>query len=133
VVGRFVLGIGVAVSGVADVSYLHECSPIEWRGSIVSVNEACISLGFLLAYIAGYVFADEGAEEWRVVFLAAGILAAIQFIGTFVVCFVTFRHMQKVEIYPSITHPRCLEFHLLFSPNVGGLIYYFKSYIPRSD
>lgn len=69
------------MSGVADVSYLHECSPTEWRGSIVSVNEACISLGFLLAYIAGYVFADEGAEEWRVVFGAAGILAAIQFIG----------------------------------------------------
>jgi len=79
--GRFVIGIGVAVSGVADVSYLHECSPIEWRGSIVSVNEACISLGFLLAYIAGYVFADEGAEEWRIVFGAAGILAAIQCIG----------------------------------------------------
>ena len=72
------------MSGIADVSYLHECSPIEWRGSIVSVNEACISLGFLLAYIAGYVFADEGAEEWRVVFGAAGILATIQFIGTFV-------------------------------------------------
>mmetsp|Transcript_3851 Transcript_3851/g.10105 ORF Transcript_3851/g.10105 Transcript_3851/m.10105 type:complete len:669 (+) Transcript_3851:67-2073(+) len=81
VIGRFVVGIGVAVSGVADVSYLHECSPIEWRGAIVSVNEACISLGFLLAYIAGYVFANEGAEEWRVVFGVAGILAAIQFIG----------------------------------------------------
>ena len=71
------------MSGVADVSYLHECSPIEWRGAIVSVNEACISLGFLLAYIAGYVFADEGAEEWRVVFGVSGILGAIQFIGKF--------------------------------------------------
>jgi len=81
VIGRFIVGVGVAVSGVADVSYLHECSPIEWRGAIVSVNEACISLGFLLAYIAGYYFADEGAEEWRVIFGAAGILAAIQCIG----------------------------------------------------
>jgi len=84
VIGRFVVGIGVAVSGIADVSYLYECSPIEWRGSIVSVNEACISLGFLLAYIAGYVFTDKGAEEWRVVFGVAGILAAIQFIGMLV-------------------------------------------------
>ena len=47
--GRFVVGIGVAVSGIADVSYLHECSPIEWRGSIVSVNEACISLGMFIS------------------------------------------------------------------------------------
>ena len=75
------MGVGVAVSGVADVSYLHECSPIEWRGSIVSVNEACISLGFLLAYIAGYVYADDGAEEWRIIFGMAGVLATIQFIG----------------------------------------------------
>jgi len=44
-----VVGIGVAVSGIADVSYLHECSPIEWRGSIVSVNEACISLGMFIS------------------------------------------------------------------------------------
>ncbi len=72
------------MSGVADVSYLHECAPIEWRGSIVSVNEACISLGFLLAYIAGYFFSDEGAEEWRVVFGVAGILAAVQCIGMLV-------------------------------------------------
>lgn len=92
VIGRFIVGVGVAVSGVADVSYLHECSPIEWRGAIVSVNEACISLGFLLAYIAGYYFADEGAEEWRVIFGAAGILAAIQCIGTFIV----FIYVQKV-------------------------------------
>ena len=62
-VGRFVVGIGVAVSGIADVSYLHECAPIEWRGSIVSVNEACISLGFLLAYIVGYVYADYEVSQ----------------------------------------------------------------------
>ena len=81
-VGRFVVGVGVAVSGIADVTYLHECAPIEWRGSIVSVNEACISLGFLLAYIAGYCLnTDEGTEEWRIVFGVAGILAAIQFVG----------------------------------------------------
>ncbi|KAG7349412.1 sugar transporter [Nitzschia inconspicua] len=80
-VGRFVVGIGVAVSGVADVSYLHECAPSEWRGSIVSVNEACISLGFLLAYVAGFVFNDKEKEEWRVIFGMAGILAAVQLLG----------------------------------------------------
>mmetsp|Transcript_24681 Transcript_24681/g.68146 ORF Transcript_24681/g.68146 Transcript_24681/m.68146 type:complete len:724 (+) Transcript_24681:227-2398(+) len=81
VAGRFVVGVGVAVSGVADVTYLRECAPIEWRGAIVSVNEACISLGFLLAYIAGYVYADEGAGEWRIVFGVAGILAVVQLVG----------------------------------------------------
>ena len=80
-IGRFVVGIGVAVSGVADVSYLHECAPLEWRGSIVSVNEACISLGFLLAYIAGYFYSSSEDEEWRIIFGWAGVLAAIQLLG----------------------------------------------------
>lgn len=80
-VGRFVVGIGVAISGVADVSYLHECSPVEWRGAVVSVNEACISLGFLLAYIAGYVYSNPDKEEWRIIFGLAGVIALIQLIG----------------------------------------------------
>ncbi|KAL3909508.1 MAG: hypothetical protein SGILL_008061, partial [Bacillariaceae sp.] len=81
--GRFVVGVGVAVSGVADVSYLHECAPVEWRGSIVSVNEACISLGFLLAYVAGYVYTDADKEEWRIIFGWAGVIAAVQLVGMF--------------------------------------------------
>jgi len=75
--GRFVVGIAVAVSGVADVSYLHEVAPLEWRGAIVSVNEACISLGFLLAYLAGYVY----PSNWRMIFGLAGIMAMIQGMG----------------------------------------------------
>jgi MFS family permease len=80
-VGRFVVGVGVAIAGVADVSYLHECAPVEWRGSIVSVNEACISLGFLLAYVAGFVFSNPEKEEWRIIFGLAGLLAFIQLVG----------------------------------------------------
>ena len=80
-VGRFVVGIAVAVSGVADVSYLHEIAPPEWRGAIVSVNEACISLGFLLAYVAGYIYSGAQDEEWRIIFGWAGILALIQLVG----------------------------------------------------
>jgi MFS family permease len=79
--GRFVVGFGVAVSGVADVSYLHEIAPLQWRGAIVSVNEACISLGFLLAYLAGYFYQNAEDEEWRIVFAWAGVLALIQLVG----------------------------------------------------
>lgn len=76
------MGFGVAVSAIADVSYLHEISPPEWRGSIVSVNEACISLGFLLAYILGYlVTASDPVDGWRTIFGSSGYIAIIQFIG----------------------------------------------------
>mmetsp|Transcript_50520 Transcript_50520/g.152192 ORF Transcript_50520/g.152192 Transcript_50520/m.152192 type:complete len:482 (-) Transcript_50520:600-2045(-) len=79
-VGRVIVGFGVSVSGIADVAYLHEISPSEWRGSIVSVNEACISLGFLLAFIAGFAMGaiDEG---WRILFGLSAPIAVVQFLG----------------------------------------------------
>ena len=89
--GRFLLGTAVAVSGVADVSYLHEMAPrSSWRGAMVSVQEACISLGFLLAYVAGYVYTTNDSNNnnnidddkaWRNIFAWSGILALIQFVG----------------------------------------------------
>ena len=140
-VGRFVVGWAVAVSGIADVVYLHEISSV-WdevhtinddrirssgdddingdvpnsevttttsnnennhdagpggRGSVVSVNEACISLGFLLAYGVAYSLGGEpeqsmniegdangqGAtsDAWRMMFGFGGGIAAAQFLG----------------------------------------------------
>jgi MFS family permease len=125
----------VAVSGIADVTYLHEISSV-WekrngeredgrnsteeeraanafdreggqstvgalvaidaqnhgtggRGSVVSVNEACISFGFLLAYGMAQLGAsqketdgnEQDSDAWRVMFGFAGFLAALQFFG----------------------------------------------------
>ena len=36
--GRILMGCAVAISVVADVAYLHEISPIQYRGSILSCN-----------------------------------------------------------------------------------------------
>jgi len=80
IVGRITMGLGIAVSGIADVAYLNEMAPKEWRGSIVSVNEACISLGFLLAYVAGYLFSSH-ANGWRYMFGLSGLVAIIQLLG----------------------------------------------------
>jgi len=80
--GRFVVGFAVAVSGCADVSYLSEISPTNWRGSIVSRNEACITFGFLLAYLAGYGFtAMDPYNGWRTMFGISAIGALAQLIG----------------------------------------------------
>ena len=52
------------------------------RGSVVSVNEACISLGFLLAYGVAYSLGEsDNSEEWRSMFAFGGLLAIIQFFG----------------------------------------------------
>ncbi|KAL7579455.1 hypothetical protein ACA910_014115 [Epithemia clementina (nom. ined.)] len=82
VLGRVVVGFAVAVSGIADVCYLHEIAPLEWRGSIVSVNEACISLGFLISFAVGGVLSQgDNMDTWRIMFLLGGVIALIQFLG----------------------------------------------------
>jgi len=111
VIGRIVVGFAVAVSGIADVAYLSEIASV-WdeddgrtqlnldqqvveeegnvhrragrsRGSVVSVNEACISIGFLISY--GVAHALEGVsstnEGWRYMFGVGGIFAFLQFLG----------------------------------------------------
>lgn len=81
-IGRFVVGFAVAVSGIADVAYLHEISPVEWRGSIVSVNEACISFGFLVSYLAGYGITRWVEHDgWRYMFGAGGFISLLQLVG----------------------------------------------------
>ncbi|KAL3794818.1 hypothetical protein ACHAW5_005239 [Stephanodiscus triporus] len=135
-IGRFVVGWAVAVSGIADVTYLHEISSV-WekrdgereddrnvteeegavdalnidgvqsteearvsidansgtgeRGSVVSVNEACISLGFLLAYGVAAICGtsqkvtdnanEQASDAWRAMFGFAWLLAVLQFSG----------------------------------------------------
>jgi MFS family permease len=83
--GRVIVGFAIAVSGIADVSYLHEIAPIQWRGAIVSVNEASISLGFLLAFAVGNALSgdDEGNSDngWRTMFGVSGLVALVQMIG----------------------------------------------------
>jgi MFS family permease len=82
--GRLLVGAAVAISGIADVAYLHEISPKEYRGAIVSCNEACISLGFLISYLCGYFISIHDPDDgWRYMFGLASIIAVIQFICMF--------------------------------------------------
>ncbi len=77
--GRIIVGCAVAISGIADVAYLHEISPARYRGNIVSCNEACISLGFLVSYIVGYIMSISIPEDsWRYMFLMGCVIAIIQ-------------------------------------------------------
>lgn len=88
ILGRIAVGVAVSVSAVADVTYLTEISPTEYRGGIVSLNEACIALGFLLAYLVGWALAtmagndgiDGGDSGWRIMFGLCGFLAVAQYI-----------------------------------------------------
>ena len=82
IIGRLIIGFAIAISGIADVAYLYEISPSEWKGSITSVNEACISLGFLISYISGYWLSIVNEQNgWRYMFGIGSFIALVQLVG----------------------------------------------------
>lgn len=71
-IGRIVVGLGVSLSAIADVSFLTEVSPAQYRGAVVSCNELMITIGFLTAYIINSEF-----ESWRIMFLFPAPIAVL--------------------------------------------------------
>jgi len=80
-VGRFISGLAIGIVSMAVPLYIAEMSPPENRGALVSLNQLCITLGILIAYIVTYSFAPKA--EWRSMFGFAFIPIVIQFIGLF--------------------------------------------------
>ncbi len=80
-IGRFITGLGIGIVSMAVPLYIAEMSPPENRGTLVSLNQLCITIGILLAYIVSYVYAPTG--DWRDMFAFAFIPVAIQFVGLF--------------------------------------------------
>ena len=78
--GRVLMGMAVAVSTTADVMYLTEVAPLEWRGALTSCNELMTTLGILLAYVTGLLTRGM-AGGWRIIFGVPMLLAMIQFLG----------------------------------------------------
>lgn len=64
-VGRFIVGIAISVSAVADVSYLAEVAPEAFRGGMVSCNELAISFGMLAAFKAGHALRNMHGKCFR--------------------------------------------------------------------
>ncbi|MBU6383672.1 MAG: sugar porter family MFS transporter [Verrucomicrobia bacterium] len=80
-VGRFISGLAVGIVSMAVPLYIAEMSPPENRGALVSLNQLCVTIGILLAYLVSYAFAAEA--DWRDMFACAFIPIGIQFVGLF--------------------------------------------------
>jgi MFS family permease len=81
-IGRFVVGIASAVSGIADVPYLNEISPPQYRGILSSQYEIAVSVGVLVSFAVALALSglDYG---WRVAFLLPSAAALLQSLGMF--------------------------------------------------
>jgi MFS family permease len=79
--GRFISGLAVGIVSMAAPLYIAEMAPAEHRGALVSLNQLCITIGILLAYIVSYSYSVSG--DWRAMFGFAFFPIAIQFVGLF--------------------------------------------------
>ncbi|KAH9907884.1 general substrate transporter [Xylariomycetidae sp. FL2044] len=67
VVGRSVVGAGVGAASLVTPLYIAELAPAAHRGMLVTMNVLSITLGQVVAYVAGWLFAEHGdpATGWR--------------------------------------------------------------------
>ncbi|KAI0799916.1 putative MFS myo-inositol transporter [Xylaria sp. FL0064] len=75
VLGRSIVGLAVGAASFVTPLYLAELAPAAHRGSIVTMNVLSVTLGQVVAYIIGWIFAEHGnpATGWR---LMVGLGAA---------------------------------------------------------
>ncbi|KTF93986.1 hypothetical protein cypCar_00009300 [Cyprinus carpio] len=71
VVGRMLVGMAVALSGIASCLYAAEVAPATWRGRCVCVYELMVVLGMLLGFGLSWAFAGV-SDGWR--FMFGGVL-----------------------------------------------------------
>ena len=55
--GRLLVGVGIGVASMLTPLYLAETAPARSRGALVSLNQLAITVGILVSYLVGYLFA----------------------------------------------------------------------------
>ena len=67
VIYRMIGGFGIGIVSIVSPVYISEVSPAEVRGTMVSLYQLFITIGFLLAYLANYLILKGTAmpDYWR--------------------------------------------------------------------
>ncbi|XP_030068229.1 solute carrier family 2, facilitated glucose transporter member 10 [Microcaecilia unicolor] len=80
VIGRFMVGVAIAISSMSCCIYVSELVSPHQRGMLVSLYEMGITLGILLSYALNYYLSDV-SRGWKYMFVLAVVPAAGQFLS----------------------------------------------------
>lgn len=78
VLGRSIVGLAIGAASFVTPLYLAELAPAAHRGMVVTMNVLSITLGQVVAYVIGWIFAEYGnpATGWRLM-VGLGIVPAV--------------------------------------------------------
>ena len=82
---RIVGGVGIGVVSIVSPVYISEISPAKVRGTMVSLYQLAITLGFVLAYLVNYLLLVNlhVGELWRVMLGAEAVITLLFFVVIF--------------------------------------------------
>ena len=85
VVYRIVGGVGIGIVSIVSPVYITEISPPERRGTMVSLYQFAITLGFVLAYFVNYlILVNLHVDDlWRVMLGAEAVFTLLFFVVIF--------------------------------------------------
>ncbi|KAI0385261.1 general substrate transporter, partial [Hypomontagnella monticulosa] len=80
VLGRSVVGAAVGAASFVTPLYIAELAPPAYRGMLVTMNVLSITLGQVIAYVVGWMFAEYGdpSTGWRWMVGLGALPAALQ-------------------------------------------------------
>lgn len=77
ILGRVIVGMGIALSGTAACLYIAEISPMERRGLLVTLYELMVVLGVMMGFSCSFAFATV-SRGWAYTFGLVIPLALLQ-------------------------------------------------------
>ncbi|KAI0455169.1 putative MFS myo-inositol transporter [Xylaria acuta] len=80
VIGRSIVGLAIGAASFVTPLYLAELAPAAHCGMVVTMNVLSITLGQVIAYVIGWIFAVHGnpATGWRLMVGLGAVPAALQ-------------------------------------------------------
>ncbi|KAI1093378.1 general substrate transporter [Rostrohypoxylon terebratum] len=80
VLGRSIVGAAVGAASFVTPMYIAELAPPAHRGRLVTMNSMSVTLGQVVAYVIGWMFAEHGdpATGWRWMVGLGALPAALQ-------------------------------------------------------
>ena len=77
---RLLLGVVLGFDYVVSKALVIEYAPRRWRGRLLSGLGIAWALGYLGAYVAGYLLKDHGPDAWRLMLVSSAVPSAVVFL-----------------------------------------------------